>query len=72
VSFFDTDDCSGDPSSVFDTPPSAEVDQWVVVQAGNISAVTTGSASVALLGLRPKGGGLDLYFDNVMLKAQEP
>lgn len=71
VSFFDAKDCSGTPSNRFETPPSASVDEWVVVQAGQVTSSTTRSLSLSLLGWRTRGSGLDVYFDNVMLKVQD-
>lgn len=71
VSFFDAKDCSGTPNHRFETPPSASVDEWLVVQAGQVTNSTTRSVSLSLLGWRTQGSGLDVYFDNVMLKVQD-
>lgn len=71
VSYFDAQDCSGDRTGFFETPTSAAVDAWVIVQAGGVSLAGTRSALVALIGLKPTTGAeVDVYFDNVMLKTQ--
>lgn len=73
VSYFDAEDCSGDRAGFFETPPSALVDSWVIVQAGGVSLASTRSISVALVGLRSTtGAGVDVSFDNVMLKKRAP
>jgi hypothetical protein len=71
VSFFPSQDCTGDRAAFFETPPSKEVDTWSVVQAGQISVDGTHSVSIALVGLKPaSAAAIEVYFDNVMLKAQ--
>jgi hypothetical protein len=68
VSFFASDECQGDPSSHFSTPPSTAVDEWVTIQAGGLSGRATKSASVALLGIKPnRAEEFEACFDNVML-----
>jgi hypothetical protein len=72
LSFFDSSDCSGESVSYFDTPPSNVTNAWTTIQAGWVSPPTTASVSVALVGLKPDGAEeIQVYFDNVMLKAQE-
>ncbi|MES1185405.1 MAG: hypothetical protein ABUL60_16455 [Myxococcales bacterium] len=71
VSFFPSQDCTGDRAAFFETPPSTEVDAWSVVQAGQITVDGTRSVSIALVGLKPeRSAALEVYFDNVMLKAR--
>jgi len=73
VTFFQGDDCSGASDGYFETPPSAATDAWVTIQAGNLSKDTTRSVSVALVGVSADATAeFDVYFDNVMLKAQDP
>lgn len=72
VSFFDTDDCSGERAGYFETPPSSMLDEWTTIQAGGVALDGTRSVSLALVGLKPSGATqLDVYFDNVMLKVKE-
>lgn len=71
ISFFDSDDCSGKASNYFATPPSAELEKWVTIQAGNLPGPATKSASVALLGIKPnRNSELSACFDNVMIKTK--
>jgi len=71
VSMFDNDDCSGEPIGYFETPTSAKVGQWVVVQAGAVSPAGTKSAAMALVGLKAVNADkVTAYFDNVMLETQ--
>jgi hypothetical protein len=73
VSFYDSEDCSGERSRYFETPPDAVADAWVTIQAGALSRATSRSASIALVGLKAASASeLDIYFDNVMLKAKSP
>jgi hypothetical protein len=70
VSFFDSEDCSGPATGQFFTPPS-EAGQWATIQAGGVSSLTTHSASVSLVGVKPyRAEALGICFDNVMLKAK--
>ena len=73
VSYFDADDCSGDRAGFFETPPSTLVYSWLIVQAGGVSLPSTRSLSMALVGLKSAAGtGVDVSFDNVMLKKRAP
>jgi hypothetical protein len=73
VSFYEGTKCAGDPSGFFETPPSTEAGAWVTIQAGGLSDEKAGSLSIELVGVKPDGEAeLDVYFDNVMVKAQEP
>lgn len=73
VSFFDSDDCGGTRGGYFETPPSAVTGAWTTIQAGGLSTATTKSASVALVGIKAAfASELNVYFDNVMLKAKAP
>jgi hypothetical protein len=73
VSYFDAADCSGERAGFFETPVSTAVDAWVIVQAGGVSLAGTRSVLVTLVGLKSTTGtGVDVYFDNVMLKTREP
>lgn len=73
VSFFGSDDCSGERTSYFRTPPSSRTGAWTTIQAGGISKPTTHSLSIELVGARaPAAAALTAYFDNVMLKAVDP
>ncbi|HYQ18243.1 MAG TPA: hypothetical protein VEQ58_20855 [Polyangiaceae bacterium] len=73
VSFFDSENCSGAPSLTFETPRSSSSNAWTIVQAGQVSASTTNSASIELTALKPDSAQeLDVYFDNVMLKTKAP
>lgn len=73
VSFFAAGDCSGEREGYFETPPSAVADAWTTIQAGGLSKATTRSVSIALVGIKPASASeLSAYFDNVMLKAQQP
>ena len=72
VSFFDGEDCSGEPNGHFFTPPAA-ADAWVTIQAGGLSGPGTTSASIALVGIKPyRADALSVCFDNVMVKAKAP
>jgi hypothetical protein len=69
--FFDTPDCSGPTGLFVDTPPTHVNNAWAVVQAGQLSPVTTKSVSVDLVGLNgAPDAEFSAYFDNVMLKAK--
>jgi hypothetical protein len=70
VSIFDTDDCTGPGTILFDAPPTDGVDTWTVIQAGNITSATTQSASIALVALAGSNSEALAYFDNVMLKTK--
>lgn len=71
VTFFNGDDCSGDSGGSFETPPSTVAGGWTTVQAGGVSAETTTSVGVALVGIKATSSDeLRVYFDNIMLKAQ--
>lgn len=71
VSFFGTDDCSGKRDGFFETPPSSVSDAWTTVQAGGVSGPSTASVSVGLVGVNPRPPAeLAVYFDNIMLRAQ--
>lgn len=70
VSFFDAADCQGASVRYFDTPPSAVLDAWSVIQAGNTSNSTTQSVSIGLVAQSGSRAGVEAYFDNVMLKAK--
>lgn len=73
VSFYEGSKCAGDPNGFFETPPSTEAGTWVTIQAGGLSDEKTGSLSIALVGARSTSqSALDVYFDNVMLKTQDP
>lgn len=73
VSYFNHDDCSGESEGLFETPPSSASNEWTTVQAGGISNKTTQSVSIALVAVKADASANDaVYFDNVMLKAQEP
>lgn len=73
VTFFRGEGCNGVSDGYFVTPPSTTAGAWTVVQAGGTSKETTLSASIALVGLRTAtDAALSIYFDNVMLKVQEP
>ena len=72
VSFFDSADCTGVRTGYFDTPPTAEMGNWLAIQAGSPAKASTNSLLVALVGFRATGANeLDAYFDNIMLKATE-
>jgi hypothetical protein len=72
VSFFDAEDCAGQATGQFFTPPSA-ASAWTTIQAGGVSGLATKSASVALVGIKPyRAEALGVCFDNVMLKTQAP
>ncbi len=72
VSFFSTVDCTGKRDGFFETPPSSESDAWTTVQAGGVSGPNTASVSVGLVGVNPRPpADLTVYFDNVMLRAQD-
>ena len=46
---------------------------WTTIQAGGLSNATTSSVSIALVGIKaPSASELNVYFDNVMLKAKSP
>jgi hypothetical protein len=71
VSFFDSDDCAGERTGYYDTPPSQSVGEWVTIQAGGVSAVRTRSLAVALAGLKPnRAEKLQICFDNILLKSE--
>jgi hypothetical protein len=71
VTFFDSDDCSGEAGSYFETPPSSVAGAWTTIQAGGLTSETTRSVSVALVGVKAKAASeLTVYFDNVMLKTE--
>jgi len=73
VTFFQGEGCSGVSDGYFETPPSADSSAWTTIQAGGQSMETTQSVSVALVGVKPSSASeLNIYFDNVMLKAQAP
>lgn len=73
VSFFSHDDCSGESEGLFETPPSNVTHVWTTVQAGGISNKTTKSVSIALVAVKADPSANDaVYFDNVMLKMQDP
>jgi hypothetical protein len=73
VSFYDQASCAGEASGFFETPPSTESEGWVTVQAGGLSNESSRSMSIALVGVKSSADAkLEAYFDNVMLKAQEP
>jgi len=72
VSLFDAEDCTGQPTAQFFTPPSG-ASSWAIIQAGTLSGPSTASASVALVGLKPyRAEELSVCFDNVMVKAKVP
>lgn len=72
VSFFQGSACTGTVDGYFETPPSSVTGEWVTVHAGGLSKATTRSMSVALVGLKSvPPSKLDVYFDNVMLRADE-
>lgn len=73
VAFFERDDCTGEPSGFFETPPSTEADVWSTVQAGGLSDEAAQSMSVALVGVKASDAQqLNVHFDNVMLKTKDP
>jgi hypothetical protein len=72
VSFFENQDCDGELSAYFETPPSTVTNSWSTIQAGAVSPPGTASVSVALVGVKPdEAEQIEVYFDNVMLKAKE-
>jgi hypothetical protein len=73
VSFYDQASCAGEASGFFETPPSTQSATWVTIQAGGLSDESSRSMSISLVGVKPTAEAkLEAYFDNVMLKAQEP
>ena len=71
VSFYQSDDCSGQSDGFFETPPSSVTDEWTTIQAGSLSKETTASASIELVGIKAASASeLNVYFDNVMVKAK--
>lgn len=71
VTFFDGPDCSGESGGFFETPPSTVAGGWTTVQAGGISPDTTSSLGIALVGIKaPSSAELDVYFDDILLKAR--
>jgi len=73
VTFFQGEGCSGTSDGYFETPPSKDAGTWDTVQAGGLSKETTQSVAIALVGIKPDAvKELDVSFDNVMLKAQDP
>jgi len=72
VSYFHTSDCSDIRDGFFETPPTAVVGSWTTVQAGGVSGPTTASVSIALAGMKATAAtDVTVYFDNVMLRAEE-
>jgi hypothetical protein len=72
VSFFQNTACDGEPPAYFETPPSTVTNEWTTIQAGAVAPPGTASVSIALVGVKPESAeGIDVYFDNVMLKAKE-
>jgi len=72
VSFFDGEDCAGQSTGQFATPPTSAAG-WATIQAGTLSGAATTSASVALVGVKPfRADALSVCFDNVMVKAKPP
>lgn len=72
VSYFESTDCSGDRSGYFETPENGATDTWTTIQAGGIANEATRSVAIALIGSKvAEVPSLSVYFDNVMLKAEE-
>lgn len=72
VSYFETTDCTGARSGYFETPQSGVTDAWTTIQAGGVANEATRSVSIALIGSKAaEVPSLRVYFDNVMLKAEE-
>jgi len=73
ISYFASDDCTGVFEGFFETPPSSETNAWTTIHAGSLSPPTTRSVSVTLVGGKARDATTQsVYFDNVMLKAQDP
>jgi hypothetical protein len=73
VAYFVSEDCSGASEGLFETPPSSETNAWTPIHAGGVSLDTTHSVSVTLIGIKSNSEmSQTVYFDNVMLTAQEP
>jgi hypothetical protein len=73
VSFFDEEDCGGASNGYFETPPSTVMGKWTTIQAGGLSTETTSSVLVELVGVKAASAAeLNVYFDNVMLRAKAP
>jgi hypothetical protein len=73
VSFYAEASCAGEATGFFETPPSTASATWITVQAGGLSDEGSRSMSISLVGVKPSAEAkLEAYFDNIMLKAQEP
>lgn len=72
VEFFESQDCTGDATGFFETPPSTQADVWTTVQAGGLSEEGAASLAISLVGLKPADAvELEVYFDNVMVKSKD-
>jgi hypothetical protein len=71
VSFFDSEDCTGQRSGYFETPTSPGSGKWTTIHAGGVPGAATKSVAIALAGLKAyRAEKLDICFDNVMLKTK--